>query len=77
VSLQSSVECGTGVLMVFVEMAGVAPTECDELPKEMQTCPEITTFYEAGAVVGKGGIWDPETKIYYYTDIAGMTLPFP
>lgn len=55
-------------------MAGVAPTKGDELPKEIQTRPEITTFYEAGAVVGKGGIWDPETKIYYYTDIAGMTL---
>jgi sugar lactone lactonase YvrE len=36
--------------------------------------PEITTWYEAAAVVGKGGIWDPETQNYYYTDIQEMTL---
>ena len=34
----------------------------------------IDTFYEAGAEVGKGGIWDPETKNYYYVDITGKTI---
>jgi len=36
--------------------------------------PQITTFYEAGAIVGKGGIWDPHTQNYYYTDIQAKTI---
>lgn len=40
----------------------------------MDTSKSVKTFYEAHAVVGKGGIWDPTTENYYYLDITGMTL---
>ena len=36
--------------------------------------PQVNAFYEAGTIVGKGGIWDPETQNYYYTDIAGKAF---
>ncbi|XP_024404149.1 uncharacterized protein [Physcomitrium patens] len=56
-------------------MASSTATKCEDGASAAKCCDlKVTTFYKAGALVGKGGIWDPPTKNYYYTDIQAKTI---